>query len=65
MHLLKGLKPGNIVVACFALESAAKLARLHGYPITRQEAEQWLADATEICDPAWVVWRLDGIADLA
>lgn len=66
MYLLEGHPPGDVVVATFALEAAARLTRLHGHRIRREDAEKWLSKATSSpqCDPEWVAWRLDGMTDL-
>jgi hypothetical protein len=68
MHLLNGLPPGNIVVAMFALQAASRLAVLHNNPITRKQAEDWLATSSrdeDHHDSDWVTWSLDNMEDLA
>jgi hypothetical protein len=69
MHLLNGLPPGNIVVAMFALQAASKLAVLHGNPITRKQAEDWLAASyaqeEDYHNTVWVNWSLDNMEYLA
>jgi hypothetical protein len=63
-YLLSGLKPSQEHLALWALESIVKLSRLHGYPLDREEAVEWLAQAEEkSLDRDWVEWRLDGIFD--
>jgi hypothetical protein len=61
-YLLEGMKPGQETVALWALESIVKLSRLHGHPLERAEATQWLSRSTEKnSDLEWVNWRLDSI----
>ena len=61
-YLLKDLKPTGEHLALWALESIVKLSRLHGHPLDREEAVEWLAQSTEkSLDRDWVEWRLDGI----
>ena len=61
-YLLEGLNPGQETVALWALESIVKLSRLHGHPLKREEAVEWLSRSTEKnADLEWVDWRLDSI----
>lgn len=65
-YLLAGLNPGDIIIACYAIEAMSRLGKLHGHPISREEAEKWLKAATpnSRCNADWLQWRLDGIEDL-
>ena len=63
-YLLKGLKPSQEHLALWALEAIVKLSRLHGHPLDREEAVEWLSTSEEkSLDRDWVEWRLDGIFD--
>jgi hypothetical protein len=63
-YLLKGLKPSQEHLALWALEAIVELSRLHGHPLERPEATEWLSQSTEkSLDRDWVEWRLDGIFD--
>lgn len=61
-YLLDDLKPGQETLALWALEALVKISRLHSCPISREQAEEWLSEATEK-EPnrSWVNWRIDGI----
>ena len=61
-YLLEGLNPGQETLALWALESIVKLSRLHGHPLEREEAKEWLSRSTEKnSDLEWAEWRLDSI----
>jgi hypothetical protein len=63
-YLLTNLKPNQETLALWALEAIVELSRLHGHPLERSEATEWLSQSTEkSLDRDWVEWRLDGIFD--
>jgi hypothetical protein len=50
------------------LQAASRLAVLHNNPITRKQAEDWLATSSrdeDHHDSDWVTWSLDNMEDLA
>ena len=70
-HCLLTRPPGDIIMACWALETLATFSENLGAPISKKQAKEWLKNAT--CPPEgwgrtsredWIEFRLDGIGEL-
>jgi hypothetical protein len=70
-HFMLNREPGDLVIACWALEKMAQFAENLGSPISKKQAKEWLNFASDPCEgwgrdnrEGWTNFRLDGIGEL-
>ena len=63
--------PGDLIIACWALQTMAQFAENLGSPISKKQAKEWLDFASDPCEgwgrdtrEGWINFRLDGIGEL-
>jgi TPR repeat protein len=65
-HFMLTAKPGDLFVACYALQSMSSHAYIMGRPISKAQAREWLSSATDTLGwwkkdrEQWIETKLEG-----